>query len=194
MQPTPENIKMAQAVAKAIGIEPQVYPYYDNDRTNQLDLLKLTDPIDLEVGIYFTIGLSDHENLVEVKNGQEDIRVELLAAAYKQFDYAPNLMSTAAFYVMKDKYECRPGSVFKQLVAMYDKDTEMKHIYFTEPFLWQDKLAALDPAVKKAAFLLLIPISDAELDYKLQHGDDALEALFEEKDINIYDLKRGSII
>lgn len=194
MQPTPENVRLAQAVAKAIGIEPQVFPYYDNDRKNHVDILKLTDPVDTEVGIYVSVGLSDHENLVEVRDGHDDIRVELLAAAYKRFEYAPNVLSTAAFYIIKDKYECRPGGVFKHLVAMYDKGSAMKHIYFTAPFLWQDKLAALDPAVKKAAFLLLIPISDAELDYKLQHGDEALETLFEENEINIYDLERSSVV
>lgn len=49
--PSQDDIKMARFIAGAIGIEPAVYPYYDDSRTNQLDILKLTDPIDNNVGI-----------------------------------------------------------------------------------------------------------------------------------------------
>jgi hypothetical protein len=192
--PSPDNIKMAQCVARAIGIEPNVFPYYDNDNVNKLSLLKLTDPIDRNVGIYMTIGLSDHENLVEVANGTENIPVELFMASYKNFEKAPNILATAGFFIIKDNYECRPGNVFKHMVDLYYKETAMKHIYFTYPFLWQDKLDELVLESKKVEFLLMIPCSDAEVDYKHQYGNAALEKLFQDKDIDIYDLDRKSVV
>lgn len=194
MQPSPDNVKMAQFVAQAIGIEPHVYPYYDNDRSHELHILQLTDPIDPNVGINMTVGLSDHENLVAVEGGHQNIPIELFMASYKEFEQAANVLSTTAFYIWKDKYECRPGNVFKHMVDMYIKDTDMKHIYFTQPFLWEDKLDQLQLGSKKVAFLLMIPCSDAEVHYKLQHGDDAFEQLLQDNDIDIYDLNRKSVI
>ena len=193
-QPSPDNIKMAQFVAKAIGIEPNVYPYYDDNRDNKLSILSLIDPIDRNVGVYMTIGVSDHENLVDVPGGKQDIPVELFLACYKQFDKAPNILSTIGFYITKDKYECRPGNVFKHMIDIYYKNTDMKHVYFTEPFLWQDKLESLQLENKEVNFLLIIACSDAEVEYKLKNGNEALEQLLQDKGIDIYDLNRKSVI
>lgn len=186
---------MARFIAGAIGIEPNVWPYYDDDRSHELSMLKLTDPIEQGVGIYSTIGLSDHENNVEVTGGVQNIPVELMMAVEKRFDKAANILATSAFFVMKDKYEARPGSVFKHMVTYYYKNIDMKHIYLVEPWLWEEKLDQLTLDTKKVAFLMLVPISDAEVDYKLQHGDKALqELLFEEHQIDFYDLKRKSVL
>jgi hypothetical protein len=193
-KPSADNIKMVQFVAKAVGFEPHVYPYYDNDRSHELSILKLTDPIDPNVGIYMTIGVSDCENNVETNDGYENIPVELFMACHKEFDKATNILATTGFYITKDKYECRPGAVFMHMVDMYYTNTAMKHIYFTTPFLWEDKLEQLELDSKEVSFLLLIPISDTELEYKQQNGDDALETLFEDNEIDIYDLNRKSVV
>ena len=42
--------------------------------------------------------------------------------------------------------------------------------------------------------LLLVPISDKELDYKNKYGTDALETLFENEAIDIFDIKRKSVV
>ncbi len=193
LPPSADNIKMARFIAGAIGFEPHVNPYYDEDESHKLSLLSLVDPIDRNVNIYCTIGLSDYKNRVEVKDGFENIPVELLMTGYKQFDKVPNVLSTTCFFIMKDGYECRPGSVFKYMLDYYYKGLTMRHVYFTSPFLWQEKLDQLELESKQVAFLLIIPISDAELDYKIRHGDEALEDLLQENEINFYDLNRPSV-
>ena len=69
----------------------------------------------------------------------------------------------------------------------------MQHILFIPPFLWEDKLTTLSFNDKKIAWLLVIPISEKELEYAKKHGTDALENLFEEYQIDIFDLKRKSV-
>jgi hypothetical protein len=81
-----------------------------------------------------------------------------------------------------------------RMVEMYYNDTAMKHIYFTEPFLWQDKLEQLELESKKVNFLFCIPISDEELQYKLKNGDDVLETLLQEHEIDFYNMNRKSIL
>jgi len=194
MEVSQDNIKLARFLAGAIGFEPNVYPYYDDGESHQIDILSLKDPIDELVGIYSSIGLSDYENLVAVSDGKNNIPIELMMTAYTRFESATNILSTCCFYIIKDKFECRPGAVFMRMVEFYIKDSPMKHIYFTSPFLWQEKLDQLHLDSKHVAFLLCIPISDRELQYKLEHGDDALESLFQDNEINIYDLYRESVL
>ncbi|WP_376749287.1 suppressor of fused domain protein [Anaerospora hongkongensis] len=40
---------------------------------------------------------------------------------------------------------------------------------------------------------MAVPISDKEFEYAIEHGTDALENLFEEVQIDIFDLKRKSV-
>ena len=188
--PSNDNIALGRFVAGALGFEPHVYAYYDETEENKLSILSLIDPIDENVSIYCTIGVSDYPNIINTTN----IPVELLLATYKQYDKAPYILSTCGFYIAKDKYECRPGAVFMRMVEMYYKDTAMKHIYFTEPFLWQDKLEQLELESKQVNFLFCIPISDQELWYKQENGDEALETLLQEQEINFYDINRKSIL
>lgn len=195
MEVKQDNIKIAQFLAHAIGFEPHVYPYYDDNKENQLDILSLVDPIDEKVGIFSTIGLSDYPNHIELNDGQKkNVPVELIMTGYKDHDKVANILSTCGFYIMKDKYQCLPGSVFMRMISFYYPDSPMKHIYFTEPYLWQDKLEQFHLDSKQIAFLLCIPISEAELQFKLKSGEEALEQLLQDNEIDIYDLNRESVV
>lgn len=95
---------------------------------------------------------------------------------------------------MKDKWKSVEGAVFQTLIEMYYPNIEMKHIYFTSPFLWEDKLEEFSINEVNINFLLAIPISNNELEYLTQYGKDALEDLFEQKNIDIFDIERKSVI
>ena len=69
----------------------------------------------------------------------------------------------------------------------------MKHVMFSEPFLWDD-LSNIEQEDKVITWLMIVPISDAELQYLKEYGSDALETLFEEKNIDIFDLERKSVV
>lgn len=158
--------------------------------TNQLDILSLTDPIDNEVGIHCTIGVSNYPNLI----GDRNIPIELLLTNYKKYEKATNILATCGFYITKDKFECRPGEVFRRIIEPYYTDISMKHILFIEPFLWAEKLDQISVENKDVNFLLCIPISDKELEYKNENGFEALEELLMMNEINIYDLERKCLM
>ncbi|MGU3375210.1 suppressor of fused domain protein [Chryseobacterium sp. M5A1_1a] len=195
MTPTTENKEYAQFVAKAIGINPTVFPYYDDDKTNSIDILSIDDPLDANIAIYSTIGLSDFPNEIEMNDDSNlNIPVELLMTGYKKYENMANILSTTSFYISKNKWTCQPGTVFKDLVSDY-YDFPMKHIMFIRPFLWEDKLSDLKFGNKKIHCLLCIPISEKELEFKEKNGQEMLEdLLFGEKDIDIFDLQRESVL
>ncbi len=188
------NKQYAKFLAGALGFNPSVFPYYDTSKEEFVDIISLDDPIDKNVKFYGSIGVSNYPNMIEMKdNTQKNIPVELLMAGYKKYDKIPNILATVSFYIMKQGWSCQPGTVFKQILDDY-YDTGLKHILFNRPFLWEDKLSDLKFDDKKINPLLLVPISERELEYKLSHGYSALEDLFGKHNIDIFDLERQSVI
>ena len=188
-----ENKELAKYITTIVGINWTVCSYGDDNNENSIDIFTCDDPIDLEVKFYGTIGLSDYPNVIEMNSGDLNIPVELLMTGYKSYDKIPNILSTCAFYLLKDKWTCQSGSVFMRMVDFYYKK-EMQHIMFVEPFLWADKLVPLKLESKTVHWLLGVPVSEAELQYKIKNGLNALETLFEENEVDIFDLDRKSII
>lgn len=181
-------------VSQAIGVNSEVFAYYDENETHSIDILSCNDPTDSGVKFYSTIGLSGYPNPINRTDGSaSDIPVELLMAGYKEYEQVPNILSTAAFFIIKNKWNCQPGTVLETIVSDYYR-SDMKHIMFMPPFLWEDKLSCVKIDNRNIYPLLLIPISDKELDYKNKYGTDALETLFENEAIDIFDIKRKSVV
>lgn len=194
-QINPENKELAKYITTIVGVDRSVQRYWDEDNKNFVDLFKCTDPTNSSVIFHGTIGVSDHPNEIAMKSGEnKNVPVELLLAGYKKFDQLPNVLSTAAFYITKDKWKCQHGSVFMRMLEMYYPDLKMKHLMFTAPYLWEDKLKPLALESKTVHWLLGIPISDKELEYSKSNGSAALENVFEKNKVDIFDIDRGCVI
>lgn len=189
------NINLARAIAEAIGLNPKVYPHFDDNNLNSIDILECTDPLDQKKVFFCTIGLSDIP--VKILNDEQDFGIEIFIVAKDKNEFASTLLSSCSFFIGKDNWEARPGTIFNDLITLYDKNLEMKHIYFTEPFLWQDKLEQISSKIKEknVLFLLAVPISESELFYKNKNGDEEFEKLlFLNNDIDLFDFNRKSVI
>lgn len=192
MNITTENKAIAKTLADALGFDPSVRRYRDDINELDLALFTCTDPVDSNVRFYSTVGLSDYPTY---QDGKEfPTRVEVLGAAYKDAKDFPNVLSTIGFYSIREKFFCSPGSVLQNAVQMYDRDTELPHILFSDPYLWEDKLKTLTFDTKTVAWVLAIPISENELQYREKHGTKALEELLEKNEIDIFDLHRKSVV
>ena len=132
MKPTERQKELYKKLAPIIGIEPRVIKYGDDTGDNAIFIMECPDPTDKEVVFYSTIGLSDYP----VRNQ----KYELMITGYSSEDKFGNILSTSAFFCIKDNWKLSHGAVFEKLVEMYYKDSEMKHLYFTSPYIWEDKL------------------------------------------------------
>lgn len=186
MKPTERQKKIYKKIAPIIGINPKVIRYGDDTGEKSIFIMECPDPIDSNINFYSTIGLSD----IEVNNK----RYEILFTGYASETEIGNILSSCAFFIMKDGWGIKPGAVFETLVEMYKENLDMKHVLFTSPYLWEDKLEDFEVENDKINFLLGIPISDAELKFKAKEGLEALENLFEEEEINIFDINRKSVL
>jgi len=182
---------VAKYVAHVFGGKPSVKRYWDDDRRSSVDILKAEDSPDVGVASFATVGLS---NCPLLRDGKEyPARVELVGACGTHTDSYPNILATAAFCVMNSHWFCYPGAIFPDIVSMYEESETMQHVFFTTPFIWEEELKTMELADRKVAWLQVVPISEAEMRIAEKEGPDALEDLFVEHQIDVYDLDRPSI-
>lgn len=189
---TLKNKKIAKKVASALGDKPTITRFWDDNHNSYVDILSNIDRPDKGVTSYGTIGLSDYPLILDKE--EYPARVELVGACDSQYTYFSNILATSAFCVINSEWFCCPGTVFPDIVAMYDNSKTMRHIFFTSPFLWESELTPVVIDSNHITWLLLVPISESELIYSEKHGPTALEDLFVEKQIDIYDLNRPPVV
>jgi hypothetical protein len=119
--------------------------------------------------------------------------VELVAAFGSEFQEGANIISSAAFCIINSHWDVYPGAIFPEVVRMYRKETEMKHVLLCPPFLWDNLTTQVLPD-KTVAWLMLVPISESECRYAEEHGSESLEEIFVEKQIDVFDLDRASVL
>jgi antitoxin YqcF len=180
----------ARRVTDAFGGTPRVTRHYDEPERHFVDILASDDRPTTGLRSYSTIGLQTVPNLID----DTDIRVELAGVApMAAMDFA-NVMGTAAFCVIKDRWRCAPGIVFPSVIKMYQLSSTLEHIVFSEPFQWEE-LGSVDVAPDKTVhWLLVIPISDSEYRFMLDRGWDALDELFVKREIEYFDLERVPVV
>jgi antitoxin YqcF len=77
---------------------------------------------------------------------------------------------------------------------MYKASSTLSDIYFALPFLWEERLKSTLIGDKQMAWLLAVPVSKEETAFAKSYGPERLEALFSEKNVDIYDLNRASVV
>jgi hypothetical protein len=192
MSVSAENKAIARHAHTAFGGSLRVHACRHDTIDLTVDILHCADRPCAGVTSYSTIGLSDYPMF---KDGDEfPTRLEIAGACATDKELFFSILGSAAFCIMRTGKLCYPGAVFPNYVRLYYPSAPVPHLYFTAPFLWEDDLVTLDCGTKKVSWLLAIPISDAEYGFLKEHGDDALEDLFEVRQIDIFNLSRSSVV
>ncbi|WP_026906911.1 suppressor of fused domain protein [Paucisalibacillus globulus] len=191
MTVTKDNKIVARTALEAFGGKPSVSKYWDENNVSNVDILSTKDRPYEGVTSYSTIGLSDYS--IGYSIDEKPLRIEIVGASATIFEFFPNILSTCAFNIINTKLPITHGKIFKGVIRMYFPNSEMEHVLFTSPFLWE-KLNSIDFIDKKVTWLLTVPISTKELLFAEKEGTEALEDLFEKKDIDIFDIKRKSVL
>lgn len=184
--PNKDQKELYKRLSPILGISTKVTEYGDDQNKITIDILSCPDPIDKNVNFYSTLGLF---NTIVDNN-----RYEMMMAMYEKYKFAPNILSTCAFFTIKSNWKCRIGSVFETMVEMYYPNLDMKHILFVSPYIWAEKLEDFELSGNVINFVLGIPISEKELQFKNKNGLDRLETLFEDNEIDVFNIERNSVI
>lgn len=192
--PTDENKMLAKFMHNTFGGNPnaRVVNYLNNDESLGIPILSSPDSPSEDLTTYATVGLSDYPMYQD--NEEFHVRLEIIGVCNNKVNWFPNILSTCGFYLIQGGWLYSPGSVVKNVVNAYDSDTQLKHVYFTSPFLWEEQLKMLQLETKKVAWLLCILITDAEYNYRQQNGSDKFEELLEESNADVFDITRHSVV
>jgi hypothetical protein len=188
----PDNKQIARRAAGAFGGTWRVRTYWDDPRRHSVDLLSCAEAPAPGLTSYSTVTLSNHPLL---SAGREfPVRVELVGACDSSVEGFANALVTAALFVIKDKWFCRPGVVFETLLSMYSLSETMEHLYFTAPSQWPDLDTNLELPSRKVTWLWAIPISETESRFVAEHGGDRFESLLEKAEADVFDINRASVV
>jgi antitoxin YqcF len=188
-----ENRELAAMVATAFGhARPHVRRYWDDAESHHIDIAQVTDSPAPGTTSHGTLGLSDYP-LIE--NGAEyPVRCELVGTCASAFDFFPNILATSAFNIMTRQWFAAPGRIFPDVVAMYYPSFHVRHVMFCDPFPWDEDLTTAEFPAKTVAWLLAVPVTEAERDYALSSGPHALVEVFVREQMDLFDLKRPSVV
>lgn len=189
---TPENRAIAHYAAQALGGTPQVSEYLHESDHLTMDILWLPDSPARGVTTYATVGLSDVP--MEWEEGIYPTRLELVGACASRMRHFGNILAAAAFEIMESKALHAPGDAIPEVVVHFAKKTTVPHLFLAEPYLWEETLHPKAFGSKQVAWLLAVPISDAELDFLEKNGGEELGKLLEKHQVDLFDLKRPSTI
>jgi len=187
------NKIIAQTAYSVFGGKPKVTKFWDDLHISSIEILSCADRPEQGTTSYSTIGLFAHETDFTTSVGTT-IRVELVGVSASFYSYFPNILATCAFNIINSNFTCYPGAIFRDVVSMYDQNSEMKHIIFVPPFMWEESLKTIHTEQFEIAWLLGVPISSAEYEFATQNSPDELESLFEDAQIDIFDLRRSSVL
>jgi len=186
-----DNKTIAKTVAGIFGGSPRVVEYLDADETAKVAILQSADTPWPGFTSYGTIGLSD---VAVPRQIDPPLGVELVGVAGSDVPEFAEALSTAAFFWINDGWEPEPGACFRDVVRMHLPDTELPHLLLVEPNLWDQEFASRVIGEKTVAWLMAIPVSEAEANFAEENGLDALETLFEQHEVDVTDLGRASVV
>lgn len=183
--------QVAKHALRFIGGTPKVYAYYNDNKSKTVDIATFYNGYLRGKITTSTLGFSSRDTGLVVD--EHPLRVELMAAADKEYDGdIQHILSSAAFEIM-DGIPIGHGMIVDNIIQWYIPNSQMKHCLFVTPQYWSKYTSYFDNSTY-VAWLCLIPISDVERMYIKRHGFDAFDKIMERRNINIFDLNRSTIV
>jgi hypothetical protein len=183
-----ENKALHRYLSMLLG-SGQVHRHWDKAEKSSIDILQAGDVPAPKVTTWATIGLSDVPTGLAV-NGVP-LGVEFLFASNAVNSRAPNILATCALNVINSGMKSEPGTIYPRVIEMYYKNIDVNNILLSNPYLWNIETQKFDSKI--VAWLLAVPISDAEYAIAESRGVDYLTKALEARNVDICNLRRKSI-
>lgn len=135
-----------------------------------------------------TIGLMDINQSCLPKT---EIFSELIMDQRGHAEHIGNILSTIAFYIMKDGWKVAPGVIFESMVEMYIPETKLPHIMFVAPFQWQN-MSKVVLKEKTIYPLVAVPISEVESQVARTNAGRDLEQRWVSQGVDVLNWERPS--
>lgn len=166
----------------------------DLEQGASVDLLRFSDVPDVGIDTHATAGLAS-KAITDQYGNPYSFGAEFIAAVPAGLPYFDAVMRACVSRVIAEDARVHPGAVLTNLFRLFPgTDEALIHGLCVPPFLWPDALGLIELAARDIRYLQIIPITDAERTHAASEGFDALEALFEREQVDIFDFQRGSVL
>lgn len=138
-----------------------------------------------------TLSASEFETGYTSASGQQ-IRVEFVAAIDERWEFIGSSIAGCAF-LLGAPNTVGPGTVYRNAISNQHSATTTPHLMSVTPFCWND----FEPLVTDQVYitwLQLVPVTEAEAQYCLDHGYGALDELFAQTQPDLFSIERGSVV
>jgi hypothetical protein len=174
--------------------KPEFSRYWDARDKNPIDMITWQNRPERGLACMLSINLSYYP-LFEYGELCKQGKIEIMAVCPTDDEYLwKSIIATSAYCVINGKWFAAQQVIFPNVVQIHNITSELKHIFFDIPFLYPKELSCSLINNIKTGWLMAIPISDAEYQYAIDHSVEDLGKLFEEKQIEYWDLYRKSIL
>jgi hypothetical protein len=143
------------------------------------------------VNSYSTIGLSVMP--IGYLSGSVYLGSELVGMAAARFDRYIDVLSACVDDILHLKARLFPGAVYKDAFKNTYPDVHVKHLIFDTPRGWDKDLLTLDLGSRQAAWLMAVPVTEAELRLYSDSDSGELQDRFDEAKTDLSDLNRASV-
>lgn len=188
--PSQDNKAIAKIAAAGFGGRWGVSAYGDAGDTSTLDVLHSRETPEQGLASFCTIGLSD----TSLSEGRLQLPLGVELVGTSNHDDFAEVLATAGFFVLKDGWIPKPDTVFEEIVSEHFEGVTTPHLLLVPPYLWPDLPSSRELTTKTVAFVMVVPITEAESAYFSECGADALGRALEESDPDIVDLWRASVV
>ncbi len=186
--------EVAGCVFNAVGGKPEVSRYYDErEQPSHIDLFLSSGRPVPGLVTYSTIGLSEYDLGLVTPEGKS-IHAELICLGDSSEPLFASILTSCAFAIMNGQASCEPGAVLDHIITLYDDSLAVKYLYLTSPWWVEDGSLEIEREDSYVLWLAVVPISERELDYLYEYGEDAFEDLLAETSPDTADLHRESIV
>lgn len=142
---------------------------------------------------YSSVGLSS----VPQRVGDRAVPVELIGACASDVPTFGDVIASCVVTRTVTGANFVYGTLIEELRTLRSISTTLRHVTLVAPFLWDSFGGGIakDRVGKSDVYwLMVLPISDAERDFLRNSGIEALEELFEEAEIDVFDINRPSAV
>lgn len=183
-----DNGQILRIVDDVFGGGSRMSHYSDMDPQGRVKILSRPQKNDLIS--FCTVGFSDFQPPTKVS---PPLGVEMLAVSERE-EFARVLVATG-LYAIEHGWLLSPGTIVLDVVAEHMDSPHLPHLLLHEPFLWEDSdFASRTLSRKTVAWVLGMPVSQAEGQYCYEHGFNALDELFMEAQPDLFDTQRPSVV
>lgn len=177
----------AQHLRAAVGGKCAVTSYLDEPEENHIHIFSSQNSKGIVAATLGLMGINQSQEF-----GKE-IYSEVIMDQRGYDERIGNILSTIAFYVIKDGWKIAPGVIFESMVEMFVPNTELPHVMFASPFRWDRKTGIL-LGERTVYPLVAVPISKAESEIAAKNQGRDLEELWERQSIDVLDWERRSAV